>query len=60
MEASWYSGMVDRFGRKLEKQLESDFPGDEELNAKVCNILTLLNYTILGAFVRTSVDKEKE
>ena len=55
-----YTNLCNRFGKKLEKELMQDFPGDAELLGKVSDLMTLLHYTILGAFVRDSVGKENK
>ena len=54
-----YTNMCNRFGKKLEKELMQDFPGDAELLGKVSDLMTLLHYTILGAYVRDFDGKEK-
>ena len=60
MEVLDYTNMLNRFGRRLEKAVAQDFPGDEEVSVDIHSALVKLQYTILGAFMRTTDDKEKK
>ena len=55
-----YINMFNRFGKKLEKELMNDFPGDTDLLANVSDFITIMQYNILGAFLSDSVGKETE
>ena len=59
MEVIDYTNMLNRFGKRLEKAIAQDFPGDEELSGDIRSSLVTLQYKILGAFMRTT-DKEKK
>lgn len=59
MEVIEYTNMLNRFGKRLEKAIAQDFPGDEELASDIQSALVTLQYKILGAFMRTT-DKEKK
>lgn len=60
MEVIDYTNMLNRFGKRLEKAVAEDFPGDLDVFVDIQSSLVKLQYTILGAFMRTTDDKEKK
>lgn len=60
MEVIDYINMLNRFGKRLEKAIAEDFPGDVEVSDGVYAALVTLQYKILGAFMRTTDDKENK
>ena len=64
MDVMEYIRMTDRFGRKFEKAIAVDFPGDAELAATVNSALSKITFGVLSSFYSrandTTTDKEKK
>ena len=60
MEVLDYTNMLNRFGKRLENAIAKDFPGNEDLSATINAALVKLHFAIIGAFMRTTEDKEKK
>ena len=60
MEVLDYTNMLNRFGKRLENAIAKDFPGNEDLSATINAALVKLHFAIIGAFMRTTDDKEKK
>ena len=54
-----YTKELNRFGKRLEKAIAQDFPGDVDVSGDIHSALVKLHFAIIGAFMRTT-DKENK
>lgn len=49
---SAYSAQVNKFGKKMEEMLRSDFPGNPELCNELDMLLTKIQFLILNEYMK--------
>lgn len=49
---SEYNSLLNKFGKKLEAMIESDFPGDTELSEEINIHLVRIQFAILDKFLK--------
>lgn len=59
MEAKEYTATINRFGRKLEKAVKTDFPGNDDLLGQIDSALIQIHFRICGAFVERNNNNKK-
>lgn len=59
MESKEYTATINRFGKKLEKAVKADFPGNVDLLDLLDSAMTQIQYSIFGAFVERNNNNKK-
>lgn len=49
---SAYNALLNKFGKKMEEMLQSDFPGNSELRNDIDMTLTKIQFLILNEYLK--------
>lgn len=49
---SAYNALLNKFGKKMEEMLQSDFPGNPELRNDIDMTLTKIQFLILNEYLK--------
>lgn len=57
-KVSDYTRKINTFGNALGKMVQADFPADPYIADQIDSTLAMLQYTILGAFLKKGESEE--